>query len=171
VKGLVELHGGRVSASSAGPGRGSTFEVRLPVSGGVAPGAPEARPGPEIGAPCRILIADDNRDGADSLALVLRAYGHEVVTAYDGARAVREVRTFRPDVVLLDLGMPFMNGFEAARQIRATPEGRSVVLVAVTGWGQQKDREQTRDAGFDAHLVKPVDTSDIQHLVQARIVH
>lgn len=168
VKGLVEHHGGRVGARSAGAGKGSAFEVRLPVAQAVegagsrdvsAPGTP--------GVHRRVVIADDNRDGADSLAIVLRAYGHEVRTAYDGAAAVAVAAEFRPHVLLLDLGMPVVNGYEAARMLRATPEGHSLLLVAVTGWGQERDREQTRAAGFDAHFVKPVDPGAIQQFLVA----
>jgi CheY-like chemotaxis protein/two-component sensor histidine kinase len=158
VRGLVELHGGRVSARSEGIGRGSAFEVRLPA------GVPAARPAlnhhePGTDRPVnrRVLIADDNRDGAESLALVMTVFGCEVRTAYDGASAVRAAESFGPEVVFLDLGMPGMDGFEAARRIRGLPGGHATVLIALTGWGQERDRQRTSEAGFDAHLVKPVD--------------
>ena len=158
VRGLVELHGGRVSARSEGIGRGSTFEVRLPLGVHVP-----ARPVGDGDGPAerpinrRVLIADDNRDGAESLAMVMTVFGCEVRTAYDGASAVRTAESFKPEVIFLDLGMPGMDGFEAARRIRSLPGGSSIVLIALTGWGQERDRQRTAEAGFDAHLVKPVD--------------
>jgi PAS domain S-box-containing protein len=166
VKGLVELHGGRVSAHSPGLDRGSTFEVRLPLAqipaSAVVVDAPPPRPD-RVGR--RVVIADDNRDGADSLTLVVAAFGCEVRTTYDGAGAVRETEAFRPHVVLLDLGMPGMDGLEAARRIRQLPGGDQVTLVAVTGWGQERDRLATRDAGFDAHVVKPADPLVLRDLI------
>ncbi|MEP7117033.1 MAG: PAS domain S-box protein [Acidobacteriota bacterium] len=167
VRGLVGMHGGRVSAASEGAGHGSTFEVRLPIA--PAAMAPAVTDAPRLAGSTarRILIADDNQDGADSLAILMRAHGHDVLAAYDGAAAVRGVRAFRPEIVLLDLGMPVVSGFEAARQIRAIPEGRDVMLVAVTGWGQKQDRDRTREAGFDLHLVKPVDTDGLLQLLHS----
>ncbi len=158
VRGLVELHGGRVSARSEGIGRGSAFEVRLPA--GIPAGKPALNDHPsatERPLNRRVLIADDNRDGAESLALVMTVFGCEVRTAYDGASAVRAAESFQPEVVFLDLGMPGMDGFEAARRIRSLPGGDATVLIALTGWGQDRDRQRTSEAGFDAHLVKPVD--------------
>jgi PAS domain S-box-containing protein len=166
VKGLVALHGGRVSARSAGLDQGSTFEVRLPLATPSATQAAAAEvmsPLPPL--PCRIVVADDNRDGADSLSLVIRAFGCEVATAYDGAGAVDAAARTRPHVVFLDLGMPGMDGLEAARRIRALPRGDDMFLVAVTGWGQDRDREQTSEAGFDAHLVKPADPLTVRALI------
>jgi CheY-like chemotaxis protein len=112
-----------------------------------------------------VLVADDNVDAATSLALLLQIEGHEVAVVYDGAEAVDQVPHFRPDLVILDIGMPKMDGLEAARRIRATSEGKNLVLVAVTGWGQPADRERTRAAGFDAHLVKPVEGGALQALL------
>jgi PAS domain S-box-containing protein len=157
VKGLVEMHGGRVAVHSAGVGRGSTFEVRLPVAvsavtDGPTPGEDPARP-----ADRRVLIADDNQDGADSLGMVIGSMGYDVRVVYSGSGAVETARQFEPHVVILDLGMPGMDGLEAARRIRALPSGKDAVLVALTGWGQDRDRQLTQEAGFDAHLVKPVD--------------
>jgi two-component system, chemotaxis family, CheB/CheR fusion protein len=158
VQRLVELHGGNVEARSDGPDQGSEFIVRLPAfvnagesSSAVEPGeaAPTAR--------LRILVVDDNIDAADSLAEVLRASGHDVHTEYEGAAAIRAVQSHRPDVVLLDIGLPKLNGYETAREIRAIDPQRPVVLVAVTGWGQDEDRRRSRQAGFDHHLVKPLD--------------
>ncbi len=158
VRGLVELHGGRVSARSEGIGRGSAFEVRLPAGRPAGhPSLNDNQPGSDRPMNRRVLIADDNRDGADSLALVMTAFGCEVRTAYDGPSAVRTAEAFQPEVVFLDLGMPGMDGFEAARRIRSLPGGATTVLIALTGWGQERDRQRTSEAGFDAHLVKPVD--------------
>jgi CheY-like chemotaxis protein len=168
VKGLVELHGGRVEVHSDGPGRGSEFVVRLPV----APAAPAPGPHPPgaDGEPhrapkCRILVVDDNRDGADSLTLMLQALGHEVGTAYDGEEAVTAAGAFRPEVVLLDLGMPKLNGYDTCRRLREQPWGRGMVLLALTGWGQEEDRRRTEEAGFDHHLVKPVDPAALLKLL------
>jgi CheY-like chemotaxis protein len=167
VKGLVELHGGTVSASSGGKGQGSRFEVRLPLT---QQPPPPARPEPSsppasVEALRRVVVADDNHDGADSLAMMLRTFGCEVRTAYDGAGAIDAFDAMRPDVVLLDLGMPGVDGFEAAREIRRRPGGAGALLVAMTGWGQDADRQRTREAGFDAHLVKPVDPVTLRALV------
>jgi CheY-like chemotaxis protein len=166
VKGLVELHGGRVSARSPGLDQGSTFEVTLPLAAAAiaVPAAAQALvPDPPLR--CRVVIADDNRDGADSLSLVMRAFGCDVKTAYDGAGAVEATATTRPHVIFLDLGMPDMDGLEAARRIRALPGHDRTLLVAVTGWGQERDREQTSEAGFDAHLVKPADPLVLRSLI------
>jgi PAS domain S-box-containing protein len=168
VKTLVSLHGGSVSAYSAGEGEGSTFTVRLPLSAvdqssAQEPPVPQKREGDF--ARRRVLVADDNVDAATSLALLLQIEGHEVAVVYDGAEAVDQVPHFRPDLVILDIGMPKMDGLEAARRIRATSEGKNLVLVAVTGWGQPADRERTRAAGFDAHLVKPVEGGALQALL------
>jgi PAS domain S-box-containing protein len=157
VKTLVEMHGGTVEARSDGPGRGSEFIVRLPIVPGTAkrsPSPPLAAPLPA--SPLRILIVDDNEDGAESMALLLQLAGHETQQAHDGVEAVEAAERFRPDAVLLDIGLPKMNGYEACRRIRTKPWGRDMVLVALTGWGQEEDRQLSREAGFDAHLVKPV---------------
>jgi CheY-like chemotaxis protein len=162
VHSLVKLHGGSVTVESDGPGEGSRFCVRLPRV--VAPaqagdaGAEEARPA----AGCRILIADDNADAAETLAMLLEIECHEVATACDGIEAIARVKDFRPDIAFLDIGMPVMGGLEAARQIRGLPAGERVRLVALTGWGQPADRERTAAAGFDLHLVKPLTASALQ---------
>ena len=172
VKGVVELHGGSVFAHSDGPGKGSEFIVRLPVASAASTAeGPDRTPSPAACEPqaamsqCRILIADDNADGADSLAMLLRIHGHEVAIAYDGLQAVAEAETMRPDVVLLDIGMPKLNGFDACRRIREQPWGRDVYLVALTGWGQDTDRSSSEEAGFDHHLVKPVDLDALGRLL------
>ena len=113
----------------------------------------------------RILVVDDNRDSAASLALLLNATGHEACTAYDGLEAIATAQQFRPDVVLLDIGLPKLNGYEACRRIREQPWGTDMVLIALTGWGQEDDRQQSREAGFNAHLVKPVDLAALQAML------
>jgi len=170
VKGLVELHGGRVAAASAGPGQGSRFTVTLPVVDTAAPVARSVADDAGGRAPRRVLVVDDNRDGADSLAQLLQAHGHDVRTAYDGAAAVAEAARFRPQTVLLDLGMPGLDGLETARRLRAAQAAEPLLLVAVTGWGQERDRAKTRAAGFDGHLVKPVDLADLESLMQTSSV-
>ena len=166
VKEFVERHGGRVEARSDGPGRGSEFVVRLPAavdSPAVDPSAVTAD-GP-TGPRHRVLVVDDNQDAADSLATILGILGHEVRAAHDGVAGVAAAAEFRPDVVLMDLGMARLNGYEAARRIRAEPWGRRPFLVALSGWGADEDRRRTRDAGFDRHLVKPVDLDALTRLI------
>ncbi|HTW38361.1 MAG TPA: response regulator [Steroidobacteraceae bacterium] len=178
VRRLVELHGGTVSAASDGPGRGAEFLVRLPrrldaarssveltaapAGNGSAPvGAIPATAEPPdlaaVSARRRILIVDDNRDALESLAALMEMAGHLVSTAADGELALALARDFQPDLVLLDLGLPKLDGYEVARRIRREPWGKSLVLVALTGWGQETDRRRTRETGFDSHLVKPLD--------------
>ena len=158
VKRLVEMHGGSVEATSGGEGRGSEFVVRLPTST-VEPAAAASAPAvaPKPPSPRRILVVDDNRDAASSLAILLELAGNETIVAYDGAEALEAVGRQRPDIVLLDIGLPQVNGYDVCRRIRELAWGRDVVLVALTGWGQEEDRRRSREAGFDAHLVKPVD--------------
>jgi PAS domain S-box-containing protein len=168
VKRLVELHGGSITAHSDGPGRGSEFVVRLPAVI-ESPRAPERsdRPG-EPAAPAaalRILAVDDNRDAAASLGMLLRIMGHDVRTAHDGLEAIELADEFRPDVTLLDIGLPKLNGYEAARRIRQQPWGRGMVLIATTGWGQESDRRLSRESGFDHHLVKPLDPAALLDLL------
>ena len=167
VKTLVDMHGGSVEAQSAGPGRGSTFTVRLPIAA-----SPEVQPSPAMSAPPsmtrRVLIVDDSLDGAESLAMLLGLAGHETWQAHDGVEAVAAAERIRPDVILLDIGLPRMNGYEACRRIREQPWGREVTIVALTGWGQEDDRLQSREAGFDAHMVKPVDHEQLIELLASR---
>jgi PAS domain S-box-containing protein len=165
VKSLVEMHGGRVEARSEGPGRGSEFLVHLPVLIGSSTPAGNTAPGDTTSATYRILVVDDGRDAAESLALLLKLHGHEVHIAHDGVAAVDAAEAFRPDVVLLDIGMPRLNGYEACKRIRAAPWGKNMVLLAQTGWGQEEDRRLTEEAGFDAHLVKPVDYNALLRLI------
>jgi PAS domain S-box-containing protein len=163
ARALVQLHGGGIQAESAGPGKGSRFVVQLPLA--KAPEASAAYAPPAHGARRRFLIVDDNVDATDSQAALLRKLGHEVETAFNGPAALEKARAFHPEVVLLDLGMPGMDGFEVARRLRAMPEGSGVLLVAQTGWGQEEDRRRTQAAGFDAHLAKPVDIAELMLLV------
>jgi PAS domain S-box-containing protein len=167
VKRLVEMHGGSVEARSGGHGMGSEFVVRLPVVLALAgPGPGEgAGAGAAATARRRILVVDDNRDAAVSLAMMLRVMGNETQTAHDGLEALDVAAAFRPDVILLDIGMPRLNGRDAARRIRRAAWGKHVVLAAVTGWGQEEDRRQSREAGFDLHLVKPVDPAALEKLL------
>lgn len=168
VKKLVELHGGIIEAHSEGTGKGCEFAVWLPVPVQVASPAQQAAPAEPAtvrSSARRILVVDDNRDAADSLAMLLEGYGHEVRTSYDGQEGVRAARTFRPDLVFMDIGLPGLNGYDAARAIRSEPWSDRVTLVALTGWGQDEDRRKSRDAGFDHHLVKPIDLGDVQQVL------
>jgi CheY-like chemotaxis protein len=165
---LVELHGGRIGALSGGPGHGSEFTLRLPLRArDVAAAAPGSRPGgpPPALSPVRVLVVDDNRDAADSLGILLQFLGAESQVVYDGPAALQAVPAFRPAAVLLDIGMPGMDGHEVARRIRQEPAGRDAVLIAVTGWGQEEDQRRSSEAGFDHHLVKPVDADSLQALL------
>jgi PAS domain S-box-containing protein len=168
VRSILELHGGSIEAKSEGVDKGSDFIVRLPLV--VEPMMMPDRPAlqelnPKAIAPRRILVADDLKDSADTLAVLLRAMGHEVKTAYDGEEAVLAASIFRPEIVLLDIGMPKLNGYDACRKIRAESWGKSLCLVALTGWGQDDDRAKTEEAGFDAHLVKPADPDALIRLL------
>jgi signal transduction histidine kinase len=166
---LVEAHGGTIEARSEGPGRGSEFIVRLPLADAAvrAPSSPACNDTPTGLARRRILVVDDNRDAAESLAMLLRHASAEVRTVFDGAAALEEIPSFRPDVILLDIGMPEMDGHEVARRLRALPEGRDVLLIALTGWGQDDDCRRSCEAGFDHHLVKPVELSVLNELLVA----
>ncbi len=168
VKRLIEMHEGTVTAYSEGPDRGSEFTVCLPVL--VEP--PRAEPPSEPAAlksvaGRRVLVVDDNRDSAMSLAMLLEIGGHEVAAAYDGQEALAKAGELRPEVVLMDLGMPKLNGYDAASRIRQQPWGERMVLIAVTGWGQEEDRRRTSQAGFDGHLVKPVDYAAVVKLLDS----
>ena len=166
VKEFVGLHGGRVEARSEGLRRGSEFVVRLPAAAVAATAGPSpVVAGAGRGPRRRILVVDDNRDAAVSLARLLRLKGHEVRTAHDGAEGVALAAGFRPEVILMDLGMPNLDGYEAARRIRAGPGGTAPFLVALTGWGADDDRRRTHDAGYDRHLVKPVDMAALTKLI------
>jgi signal transduction histidine kinase/ActR/RegA family two-component response regulator len=167
ARGLVEAHGGTIEARSEGRGKGSEFIVRLPVVAERAIAAPAATAGGEEHARAyRILVVDDVEENAVSLAAVLRGMGHDVHTAGGGQEAVVAAARYLPEVVLLDIGMPHMNGYDACRHIRGIPGGESILIVAVTGWGQEKDRQDSARAGFDDHLVKPVDPAGLEALIQ-----
>ncbi len=162
VRSLVELHGGTVEARSAGIGKGSEFEVRLPmlIEEAENPAASPAAHGQ------RILIVDDNVDAADSMAMVLRLAGHEVITAHGGKAALESQAAFRPAIVLLDIGLPGIDGYEVARRLRRLPGGESLFIIAVSGYGNEDDRRRSREAGFDRHLIKPVDDATLQAMVR-----
>ncbi len=165
VKSLVKMHGGSVTAHSAGAGLGAEFEVRLPLVD--APATVPARApidSESLSTALRVLIADDNEDSATSLSLLLKAMGQEVVSVGNGLEAIKVASSYRPDVILMDIGMPGLNGYEACRRIRNHPSGKDIVMVALTGWGQDEDRRKSRDAGFDEHLVKPADPAALRKL-------
>ena len=166
AKNLVEMHDGTLEVHSAGAGQGSEFVVRLPIM----VETPKPPPEPTVREPTtttarRILVVDDNRASADSLARLLHLTGNETHTAYDGLKAVEAAAMLRPDVVLLDIGLPKLNGYEAARKIREEPWGKKMVLVALTGWGQDEDRQKSREAGFNGHMVKPIDHAELMKLL------
>jgi PAS domain S-box-containing protein len=167
VKMLVEMHGGTVAARSAGRGFGSTFVVELPLVaseelGMTSPPAPS-----RLLSPRRILVVDDNQDAAASLGMLLKLLGAEVRVVYNGLDALEAIDAYRPEVVLLDIGMPGMDGHEVARRLRAKPNGREVTLIALTGWGQDKDRRSSQLAGFDHHLIKPADVGELETLLDS----
>lgn len=167
VKNIVELHGGTIVVHSEGVGRGSEFVVRLPivVEEGKPPTLEPDDNGLAMAAPRRILVVDDNRDSATSLVMLLSMTGNEVHAAYDGFEAVEAAEQFRPDVILLDIGLPKLNGYEVVRRIREQPWSQGMVIVALTGWGQDEDRQRSTAAGFDGHLVKPVALTALRKLL------
>jgi signal transduction histidine kinase/ActR/RegA family two-component response regulator len=167
VKQLVQMHGGTIEARSDGPGKGSEFVVRLPVD--LTGRATE--PASEDVLPCasasglRVLVVDDNRDAADSLGMILQIMGNDLRTAYDGLEAVAITEDFRPDVALVDIGLPNLNGYGVAHRIRERTWGKNILLIALTGWGQDDDRQRSKEAGFDSHLVKPVEFASVMKLL------
>jgi CheY-like chemotaxis protein len=170
VRGLIELHGGTVEASSPGIGRGSEFVIHLPRSVVSSVGAPddaaEMRESATAGnGELKILVADDNRDAADSMTMILKLNGHEVSVAYSGEEALRIARETSPAVMILDIGMPGLSGYEVAAAVRREPWGAQILLLAVTGWGQAGDKDRARAAGFDHHLTKPVDLDQVERLM------
>ena len=170
VRSLVELHGGTVQATSGGSNRGSEFVIRLPT---IDPPPKLRRSLPDLTfagkRPGRILVVDDNRDLADSTALLLELSGHEVALAFDGPGAIEQARAFRPSVVLLDVGLPGMDGYAVARILRQDPDV-SAVLIALTGYGTADDRARSKEAGFDHHLVKPIDFSSLEQLLHRTLI-
>lgn len=171
VKGFVELHGGSVEAKSAGPDSGSEFIVTLPGSKAGSGTDTQVADAPSADATNtvrrRVLIADDNRDGAEIMAMLLDQFGYDVQLAFTGPDAVAAAEKYHPHVAILDIGMPGMNGYEVAQRIRAEPWGESIVLIAVTGWGQDEDKRKAYDAGFNQHLIKPVDPNMLESLIAA----
>jgi len=167
VRRLVEMHDGTIEAQSSGPDEGSEFLVRLPVFVQAPQEPPPESDGPKATALSgrRILVVDDNRDSADSLGMLLRIKGNDVRTAYDGPEALEAAAAFLPELIMLDIGLPKLNGFEVARRIRQQPQGREMMLVALTGWGQDDDRRLSLEAGFDFHVVKPVDLAALEILL------
>ncbi len=162
VRTLVAMHGGEATAESAGPGQGSRFVLRLPLSQGTAREAPETRLEEISPAPGRVLVIDDNEDAALSMSMLLRTMGAEVCAANDGARGIEAFESFHPGLVFLDLGMPGLDGFETARRLRASPAGQAATIVALPGWGGEDARRRTREAGFDLHMTKPASVEDVQ---------
>ena len=170
VRRLVELHGGTVEALSEGPGKGTEFVVRLPVrlpvvADGAQPTAAIAALGPRR----RILVVDDNVDAAEALGELLRDYGHEVVTAHDGAQALDSARLHRPEIILLDISMPEMDGYEVAKRIRGELSLGDALLIALTGYGEDRHRRLAREAGFDQHVTKPVDALKLEELLKVQL--
>ena len=165
VRQLVELHGGRVEARSAGAGQGSVFTARLPRSSRL--GRENAEALHAAPAPCRILVVEDNADARDMLLALLTLERHDVCTAVDGPAGVDAALQLRPDVALIDIGLPGLNGYEVARRIRATEAGRTMKLIALTGYGQSEDMRMAREAGFDLHLVKPVEPRRLDEALRA----
>jgi CheY-like chemotaxis protein len=151
------MHGGSIEAKSRGEGQGSEFVVRLPIVQKRAEFSAPATDTPAEFPQRRILIVDDNKDSADSLALLLEITGNQTYMAHDGIEAVEAIEKHRPEVVLLDIGLPKLDGHEVCRRVRAQPWGKDILVIALTGWGQEDDRRKSEEAGFDGHLVKPVD--------------
>jgi CheY-like chemotaxis protein len=164
AKRLIELHDGTIDVRSEGRGKGTTFVVHLPATTPRVEAAQPAAPAPVAAGSCRVLIAEDIPDAAEMLRLMVESMGHEVRIAADGVQAVSIAREFTPRIALLDIGMPRMDGYEAARQIRAAL-GQDVILVALTGWGQEEDHRRSREAGFDRHLTKPADPEVLEALI------
>lgn len=169
VKGLVQLHGGTIDARSAGAGLGSEFRIHLPRSVVVPLAANAQQLAPKQADQTsghRVLLADDNRDAADSLAMLLEMNGYRVTVGYNGTEALELARRSPPSVMILDIGMPDITGFEVARRVRTENWGREVYLIAVTGWGQKEDKARAMAAGFNHHLTKPVDPDEVEDVLR-----
>jgi CheY-like chemotaxis protein len=168
VKSIVHLHGGEVTAHSDGPGKGSTFTVTLPLLDKSLPRDTSAGRGePDAASPLHILLVDDNEDAAQSLCAVLQSYGHLVTVAPDAGSALEHARSAPPDVFLLDIGLPDIDGYELSRRLHARPENRDATYIAVTGYGQAHDKVLAKAAGFDQYFVKPVDLPALQKVLTA----
>jgi CheY-like chemotaxis protein len=166
VKRLAEMHGGSIEAKSAGEGKGSEFVVHLPILRTPKQVSAEPSEAPaESPEPRRILIVDDNKDSADSLALLLAITGNKTYMAHDGVEGVEAIEKHRPEVVLLDIGLPKLDGHEVCRRVRKQPWGKDIVVIALTGWGQEDDLRRSEEAGFNGHLVKPVDYDKLLKLL------
>jgi CheY-like chemotaxis protein/anti-sigma regulatory factor (Ser/Thr protein kinase) len=174
ARSIVEMHGGQVEAASAGLGQGSEFTVRLPLLAEATPqsGRESATRTGSAATPrrYRILVVDDNVDSAESMAFLLKFSGHEVQIAHDGPSAIETALLFLPQVLLLDIGLPGMSGYEVARRLRERPEMRNAALLALTGYGQEEDRRRSKEAGFDHHLVKPVDPKLLETLIGSLVL-
>jgi CheY-like chemotaxis protein len=168
VQSLVELHGGKVTAASAGRGQGSTFTVRLALAAVEGAGTASA-PAPiaHRAGQLRVLVVDDNTDAAESLGVLLEMEGHAARICHTGRDALAAAPAFAPDIVFLDIGLPDLSGYDVARQLRNMPAGEKALLVALTGWGTQEDRQRTRDAGFDRHLTKPAELTAVEELLRS----
>jgi len=169
VKRLVDLHGGTIEVRSEGLHRGSEFVVALPVASAEERARLERDPGTAEVRSLRILVVDDNPDSADSLALLLALEGHDPHVARDGPQALERAEALRPEAVLLDIGLPGLNGYEVCRRLRAEPWGEEMAIIALTGWGQDEDRRRSASAGFDGHLVKPATISDVSRALAKAI--
>jgi len=166
VKGLLELHDGTIEAKSDGLGRGSEFIVRLPLTAAIPSEASVTNvDAPPVARGRRVMVADDNKDAADTLAMLLELGGHEVRVAHRGRAALELAQTFRPDVAIIDIGMPDLSGYEIAKQLRRESWGTGICLIALTGWGQDDDRQRAKDAGFDRHMTKPVEAWALEELL------
>jgi CheY-like chemotaxis protein len=172
AKRLVEMHKGTIEAKSEGAGKGSEFIVRLPMArdGGTAPAASMTSPSAseQLQTPRRILVVDDREAQAQSLGMLLESMGHQVRTAHNGESALRTAAEFNPDVALIDIGLPDMNGYELARRLRQQPRFKNMLLIAQTGWGRDEDRQAAHEAGFDHHLAKPIDFEALFRLIEGR---
>jgi CheY-like chemotaxis protein len=168
VKRLTEMHGGSIEVRSGGEDQGSEFIVRLPII--EAPTSSQSQQSNEEKAGSqRILIVDDNKDSAESLAMLLQITGNETSIAYDGQQAVEIIEQQRPNVVLLDIGLPKLSGHDVCRYVRQQPWGKDILMIALTGWGQEEDRRKSEQAGFDGHLVKPVDYEKLMELLNTSV--
>jgi CheY-like chemotaxis protein len=166
VKRLVHMHHGSIEGRSDGAGKGSEFIVRLPLESSAEAALRQDPVNKDASsAPRRVLVVDDNQDAAFTMSLILKKQGHMVKTAYDGVEAVQSAESFKPDVIFMDIGMPRMNGFDACKAIRSMQWGKSIHIIALSGWGQEEDRNKSEEAGFDQHIVKPIERRTLERLM------